>query len=80
MLDHVITKNISAPVEKFTGGERVQSLTSHLISPRIEINSEKEADKVVCNFIASIASAYRLSTSTVSLSDINNQDLPRLDF
>jgi hypothetical protein len=33
---------------------------------------------VACDFTASIASAYRLSTSKVTLSDINN-DIPGLD-
>jgi hypothetical protein len=37
--DHVRTKNISAPLEKFTDWERFQSLASNLISPRLEINS-----------------------------------------
>jgi hypothetical protein len=37
-----------------------------------------EADNVECNFRASVASAYRLSTSKITLSDINN-DIPGLD-
>jgi hypothetical protein len=45
---------------------------------RIEINSGVEADKAACNFTASIASAYRLATSKVTLSDTNN-DIPGLD-
>jgi hypothetical protein len=45
ILDHVITKNLSEPVEKFTDWEMSQSLASDLISPIIEINSEEEADK-----------------------------------
>jgi hypothetical protein len=39
ILDHVRTKNISAPFEKITDWEWFQSLTSNLISPRIKINS-----------------------------------------
>jgi hypothetical protein len=64
ILDHVRTKNVSAPLEKFTDWERFQSLASNLISPRTEINSGAEADKAECAFTASIASAYRLLTST----------------
>jgi hypothetical protein len=37
-----------------------------------------EADKAARDFTASIASAYRLATSKVTLSDINN-DIPGLD-
>jgi hypothetical protein len=69
--DHGKTKNLSEPVEKFADWERFHSLASDLISPRIEINSKQEADK------ASIASAYRQSTSKVTLS--NNHALPGLD-
>jgi hypothetical protein len=39
ILDHVRTKNFSAPTEKFRDWERFQSLASNLISLRIEINS-----------------------------------------
>jgi hypothetical protein len=39
ILDHVRTKNVLAPHEKFTDWERFQSLASNLISPRIKINS-----------------------------------------
>jgi hypothetical protein len=48
------------------------------MTPKIEINSEVEADKAARDFTASIASAYGLSTSKVALSDINNY-LPGLD-
>jgi hypothetical protein len=76
--DHVRTLNFSAPTEKFTDWERFQNLTSLLISPRIEINSGVEADKAACAFTASIASAYRLSTSKITLADLNS-GLPGLD-
>jgi hypothetical protein len=62
VLDHVIIRNPSEPVEKFTDWERFQSLASDLISPRIEINSGEAADKAASDFTASIASAYRPST------------------
>jgi hypothetical protein len=78
ILDHVRTKNVSATLEIFTDWERFQSLSSNLISPRIEINSGTEADKAACSFTTSITSAYRLSTSKITLSELNN-DLPGLD-
>jgi hypothetical protein len=78
ILDHVRTKNVSAPTEKFTEWELFQSLASNLISPTIEINSGAEADKAARAFTASIASVYRLSTSKITLSDLN-YDLPGLD-
>jgi hypothetical protein len=67
-----------APLEKITDWERFHSIASNLISPRIEINSRVEADKAAHAFTASIASAYRLSTSKITLSELNN-DLPGLD-
>jgi hypothetical protein len=78
ILYYVKIRNLSEPVEKFTDWERFQSLASELISPRIEINSGVEADKTARDFTAFIASAYRLSTSKVTLSDINN-NIPGLD-
>jgi hypothetical protein len=78
ILDHVKIRNLSEPVEKFTDWDRFQILASELISPRIEINSCVEADKAAHNFTASIASAYRMATSKVKISDINN-DIPGLD-
>jgi hypothetical protein len=79
ILDHVSTKKNSRKItEKFTDLERFQSLASNLISPRNEINYGMEADKAACHFTASIASEYRLSTSKITLSELNN-DLPGLD-
>jgi hypothetical protein len=78
ILDHVKIRNLSEPVEKFTDWERFQSLASELISPRIKINSGVEADKAARDFTASITSGYRLSTSKITLSDLNNV-IPRLD-
>jgi hypothetical protein len=78
ILDHVKIKNISEPIEKSTDWDLFQNLSSELISPRIEINSGVEADKAVRGFTASIASAYRLATSKIKLSDVNN-DIPALD-
>jgi hypothetical protein len=69
-LDHVKIRTLSEPIEKFTNWDRFQRLASELISPQIEIKSEVEADKAAHDFTASIASAYRLPTSKVTLSDI----------
>jgi hypothetical protein len=78
MLDHARSRNLSDLVDKFTFWERFQRLASNLISPRNEIISGEEADKAARNFTAHVALAYRLSTSKVKLSDLNN-DLPGLD-
>jgi hypothetical protein len=79
MLHHVKSKNLSEADEKFTDWERFENLASNLISHRIEINSKEEADRATRDFKSSIASVYRLSASKVTLSDINNHDLPRSD-
>jgi hypothetical protein len=78
MLKHVTTKKLLEPFEKFTDWERFQNLASNLISPRMEINSGVEADKAALEFTASTDSAYRLSTSNVKFSELNN-DIPGLD-
>jgi hypothetical protein len=80
ILDTVRTLNASAPLEKYIDWERFQSLASNLILPRIEINSGVEADKAARAFTASIASACRLSTTKITLSELNNdlRDLDRL--
>jgi hypothetical protein len=78
ILDHVRNNKVPKHFEIVTDLERFQSLTSNLISPRIEINSGVEADKAARTFAASIASAYRLSKSKITLSELNN-DLPGLD-
>jgi hypothetical protein len=78
ILELVKSRKLSEPVEKFTDWERFQSVASELISPKLEINSGVEADKAARDFTASIASAYRLSTSKITLSDMNN-DIPGLD-
>jgi hypothetical protein len=77
-LDHVTITNLSDPVEKFTDWDRFQSLVSDLVSPRIQINSGVEANKAEREFTASRTSAYRLTTSKVTLTDMNS-DLPGLD-
>jgi hypothetical protein len=49
------------------------------MSPRNKINSGVEADKAARDFTASIASAYRLAPSKVTLSDLN-KELTGLDL
>jgi hypothetical protein len=70
--DHVKIRNLSDPIEKFTGWDRFQSLPSELISPKIEIKSGAR------EFSASIALVYRLSASKITLLDLSNE-LPGLD-
>jgi hypothetical protein len=55
ILDHVKIKNLSEPTEKFIDYDRLQSLASELMSPKIVINSGVEADKAAREFTASIA-------------------------
>jgi hypothetical protein len=55
-----------------------RSLASDLISPRIQIDTADDAEGAACNFAASIASAYRLWSCKITLSEINNK-LPELD-
>jgi hypothetical protein len=75
ILDHVKIRNLSERIEKITDWDRFQRLASELISPRIEMNVGVKADKATSDFTASVASAYRLSTSKVTISDINNDIL-----
>jgi hypothetical protein len=58
-LDHVRTRNLTDPVDKFTGLKRFQSLASELISPTIQSDSGEEVDKATRDFTAPTASAYR---------------------
>jgi len=73
MMDHISTGDISAPVETHTDWEQFQSLASELIPPRIQIDTVEEGEKAAPAFIASIASANRLSTRKLTLSDLNNE-------
>jgi hypothetical protein len=75
LLDNIRTRNLPDLVDKFTDWERFQSLASELISPRTKINLEEEANKAAHDFTVSIASVYRLSTSKITLSDLN-KDIP----
>jgi hypothetical protein len=53
-------------------------MDSELISPRIQINSMEETNKVGRDFTASITLAYSLSVSKITLSGLNN-DAPGLE-
>jgi hypothetical protein len=63
---------------KFTDWELFRRLASELISRTIQINSGEEVDKAARDFTAYIASAYRLLTRKITLSDLNNE-LPGLE-
>jgi hypothetical protein len=43
LLDHIRTRSLSGPVDKFTDWERFKILASVLISTRIQINSGEKA-------------------------------------
>jgi hypothetical protein len=79
-LESVSARDISVPVEIHTDWTRFRSLTSDLISPRTQIDTSDEAERAGCIFAASIASAYRLSTGNIILSEIKKelQELDRL--
>jgi hypothetical protein len=49
--------------------ELFQRLASEFISPSIKILSHNEADKAACDFAASTALAYRLSTRKITIID-----------
>jgi hypothetical protein len=72
ILDHARIKQIPEPLEKFTDWERFQILASNLLSSRIEINVGVEDNKAARDFAASITSTYRLLTSKLTLSELNN--------
>jgi hypothetical protein len=74
-----LTQNLSEPAEKFTDWKIFQSFGCDLISPRIEISLEGEADKAARGFAASITLAHGLSTNEITLFDIKNHDLVGLD-
>jgi hypothetical protein len=78
LLDHIRSRNLLDPVDKFTDWEQFQILASQLISHRIQINSGEKADKLAPKFTASIALVYNLSTSKIILSGLN-KDLPSLE-
>jgi hypothetical protein len=54
-LYHVSARGISAPVQTHTDWERFRSLTSDVISLRIQNDTAEEAEKAACNLTASVA-------------------------
>jgi hypothetical protein len=78
LLEHIKVRNISKPIEKLIDWKQFKNIASELISPRLEINTGIQVDKVARDFTASIASTYRLLTRNVTLSDVNT-DPPGLD-
>jgi hypothetical protein len=70
--------NIQEPLEIFTNWDRFQSPASDLIWTRTEVNSGVEANKAAHDFTTSVASVYRLSTTSVTITELNN-DLPGLN-
>jgi hypothetical protein len=76
VLDHVSARNYSASLEIHTDWEQFR--TYGLISPTIKIDVADDAEKADCNSAASIASAYRLTTGKITLSELNNE-LPAID-
>jgi hypothetical protein len=67
ILDHVKSRNPLETIEKFTDWDWFQSLATELVSHRIEINSGVETDKAARDFTASVATAYILAASKVTL-------------
>jgi hypothetical protein len=66
-------------VEIHTEWERFQSLASDPISPETQIHTLEDAEKAARNFATSIASAYRLSTHKITLSELY-EELPELEL
>jgi hypothetical protein len=71
LLDHIRSRNLSDAVYKFTDLEGFQRFATKLISTKIQIYSEEEAERSARDLTASIASVYRIATSKITLSDIN---------
>jgi hypothetical protein len=78
MLYNVSTKVISVPFETFTVWDGFQSPVSDLISPSTQIHTFEFAEETARIFTASKASAYRLSTHKITLSELN-EELPELE-
>jgi hypothetical protein len=76
LLHHIRTRKLSDPVDNFRDLERFQN--SELISSKIQINSKEEAEKAARDVTASIPSAYRLTTSKITLLDLN-KGIPALE-
>jgi hypothetical protein len=75
IMDHEKFRKLSDHGEKFTDRDQFQSLAPELPSLRIEINKGVKADKSARDFTAYIASAFRMSSNGITLSDINSEIL-----
>lgn len=71
--NHVTIKTPSDPIETFMDWEQFQSLASYVVPPKNQINSGIEADKAMHDFTASIDPVCRLSTSKITVSDLNKE-------
>jgi hypothetical protein len=80
VLDHIRAMEVWNRAEKFTDSEWFQSLTSELISPRIQINCSEEAGIRQLTITQPVSPWHRLMTSKATLSSLNNYlpDLHRL--
>jgi hypothetical protein len=78
ILDSVGKREALDPVEKLTHWEFVKSLASELISQNIQIHSSNETDEAAYDFAASVASAYRKSTTKTAILD-RKYEIPDLE-
>jgi hypothetical protein len=78
MLDHFSSGGNSTPVEIHTDWQRFQCIASDQISPENQIHTLEDTEKAARNFAAFIASAYKLSTHKITLSELY-EELPELD-
>jgi endonuclease/exonuclease/phosphatase (EEP) superfamily protein YafD len=78
MLDHVSTRDKSAPIEIHTDWEQFQSLALILIAPTTQIHTSEDAEDAARKFAASIASPYRLPTHKIANLKLN-EELTELD-
>jgi hypothetical protein len=78
ILDPVRKRETLDPVEKLMNWEQFQSLASELVSPNIQICPDDDVYKAACDFAASVAFAYRLSTRKTMKLD-QKYEMPGLD-
>jgi len=72
ILNQVCAGDNSVWVETHTDWDLFRSLASDLIHPRFQVDTVQEAEREASVFTASVASAYRLATHKLALSDLNN--------
>jgi hypothetical protein len=71
-LDQVCARDNSARVEIHTAWDLFRSLASGLIHRRLQANTVEEGQRAASTFTASVASACRLATHKLTLSNLNN--------